>query len=296
LDNLDQVPLLFAIRTIEQRRSLTLVDGMLSLEFNFNSEYIRIIQEFVNEGRCQWSADEHRWKIYPSECNLDFFMDFATKHNFFMADEVCDLHRQLVQFKQQHDMPEFSIELRPDGTIKNAAPELVNYLAENNVTDLMQLCDNAYLYKYDISSELSRLIYHMHEHRSMADQTTMWGAICSRTMPVSAQGYLALAQEYCKLVGRGPIILVLTERPDQQILDLATPVSADMKQDAVYYICPERGHRGGLFGVPGCLQLVPQSQALIITDTDQLDWHFMFRSMNKIWYIKKEPSADKNTN
>lgn len=288
LDDLDQVPLLFAIRTVEHRRNLTLKDGMLCLEFNFNTEIIKEINEFDHQGRCYWLSDQHRWEVYPSEANLKFIMDVATKHHFFIADEVCNLHEQLAQFTQQHTAKEFRIELQLDGTIKNAPTELLEHLAEKNITSLLQLCDNACVYKYDISSEVSRMVFNSQEHRKVAHQTAMWGAICGRTAFITFPDYIELAKEYCKLTGRGPIILALTCKPTDEILSLTLPLSAITVQDAVYYVDIKAVACSFLNAASRWVCDLPKSDALIITDTDQQDWYYLFRSLNKIWYVDKQ--------
>lgn len=288
LTTIAQVPLFFPIRVVEQIKKLTLVDGMLHLEFNYNSADINLLRDFENQGRCRWA--ERYWEIYPSEHNFEFVMEFARRREFDISDEVCALHAQLTDFKAQHTAADFQIVLQADATIANAPDSLLEHLAEADITGIVRRCDNAYLYKYDISDAAR---YALLSYQSQLANTAYWpdiySALLNRTIWVTAPDYLELARQYCRMSGRGPVILLLTRpsMPSPPLLDLMLPVSDNMLPGIVYYAEVGSVYKTWPAGNLG-------SNGLVITDTDQLDWLLLYCGTNKIWYIKKEISADKN--
>jgi hypothetical protein len=199
------------LRSVDKRKRLWLEQDMLHIIFPYDDAMFRTLNipesQYMSTGRFFWNQQLRRWDIAPTEPNIERAVDFARRYQLEIDPAVQDLYQQVQQFRLQH--PEWCIRLEADGCIKNAAPELLNYLDQLGYHDLATLADRAYDFGYEVDQSVWSVICQQVNH-TVSRPELMMSAIRERniTLTDTLNNILDFAIQYVELTRRGPIFLV----------------------------------------------------------------------------------------
>ena len=293
VSKLDLAPCLLPHRKVKQERRLYLEDGMLKLKFNYDRDLINKMHGYKNnQGRFYWDREQEAWIIYPSEGNVEFAVDFCIEHKFAVDQAAQVLYDRLKQYKREHSLRDITPLLMPDRSIINAHPDLVAHVAEQNYS-FYQLCDNAWRYEYSLDQDTIKLLTHQLAGEFSYDASIMAKLFTYRFVLHETPDYLSIARDYCKLTNKRMFLFLEGALPGFKRLsldDVLNPTTID----ATHQDCYVSNYGRSADSFIKQLAKLSRESALVVTDTDGLDWYWFNYSVNKIWHIK-ETNADKNS-
>lgn len=288
-------PILMPIREIERFKTLELRDNELWMRFNFNKDFIKLLESFsAQQGRFLWNPGLNSWIIYPSEANVKFAVEFARSNDFKITDEVISLYNLLTEFEKTHCILDFIPALTHEGNLINASEELQEYIQSKNFT-YYEMCNTAWLNGYQITSEAeTRLASELKRFGDDAD--ILLQLIICRYTELDSNDFLRVAQKYCELTNSGPIILILKRSINLKpnTLDELMKRSDPVGKDEILYLKTEEILGEDLSIAENHLTgecALPIKDALVISDIDSGYWYWFNLTLNKIWNLKKSDES-----
>jgi hypothetical protein len=277
--------LFLPMRIADRYRTLECKDNMLQLRFNFDKELIDTLHDLsvYRQGKFNWIKSEGYWAIYPSEGNVEQVVEFAIKHDFTIDPPVRELYDRVKKFKAEHGIQEFMPMLCEDRSVVNASPALTEFV-ENSGQNFYRLYADSWLNSYEICDHArQRMRDLLKQHH---DHSILYKLLGSRYVECSSPNYLRIAETFCKITGYGPVILVLNNT-DPGLKPQSNETMCDDPSRVYYFNNVEN------FDLK--LTVMPNNNALVVTDTEMLNWFWFDQTLNKIWYIKDQ-DAGTNSN
>jgi hypothetical protein len=146
-------------RTIDETKTIDVVDNKILVRFPFNQILIDELREFVqiSHGHCYWNKVDKVWSAALTEFNLNWLVTWSENHGFNVNDRCRTLMKEI------HDVETkgFNIELiksEQGFSVKNAPDSLKQYLAteiSHRENPLTWLIDNSAELGYTISEDLA---------------------------------------------------------------------------------------------------------------------------------------------